>query len=341
VVSSDQVPGTQWLDIRDKNHAFSNQLHSRFAMNDQSSDRIVSKFKTAGHTFISTKNGRVFDVLDDSQNFVSLGRQRLLASGADSEGKSVFTLHQDGAIWRFSLNGESKGIWSRMKYSGIGFSKLNVSPDGTRIVLLGSANNSARVIASETGETIAEYSAVAAVVWDPSVDHVLGLAYVDGKIELLDGIGANPLTNVVMAASESIKSISFFNETWTNRQTPADRYLMVQTETELKGTLHFVPLIPSVDGTLPTPKDIEVGLTLLASPRDSVLVTGGKTGAVNVWFASPKWNTIEQLFGLDGHLGSPIEFLAFSMDGTTLITSDANNRLYGWLSVDTISNLRQ
>ncbi|MFY7874777.1 MAG: hypothetical protein ACOVQM_04975, partial [Pirellula sp.] len=80
------------------------------------------------------------------------------------------------------------------------------------------------------------------------------------------------------------------------------------------------------------------GLTIAASPIDSVFVTGDDAGTVTVWFASPTWDDPGKVFDLEGHRGAKIECIAFGEDGRTLVTSDRNNRLYGWLSKDTTSN---
>ncbi len=113
---------------------------------------------------------------------------------------------------------------------------------------------------------------------------------------------------------------------------------MVQTEDSAVGKVVFVP-IGNPDDKLEVEnriweQSIGRGLKLRASPTDSVFVTGEDSGTVTVWFASPTWEKAGRLFDLEGHQGAGIECIAFSNDGTTLMTSDRNNRLFGWLSQD-------
>src|SRR5690606_22101591 len=72
-----------------------------------------------------------------------------------------------------------------------------------------------------------------------------------------------------------------------------------------------------------------------ASPTENIIVTGSATGTVAVWFAAPSHDLKpKQLFNLEGHRGEQVTCVTFSSDGRTVITADAKNRLYAWLSRD-------
>ena len=105
-----------------------------------------------------------------------------------------------------------------------------------------------------------------------------------------------------------------------------------------EGFLQFVRLKPSEapgEGAVSGKKSIKKGLKIASSPEDSVFATGDEAGTVTIWFASPKWDNLgAELFDLEGHRGASIASIVFSRDGQTLITSDNNNRLFGWLSSD-------
>jgi WD40 repeat protein len=136
---------------------------------------------------------------------------------------------------------------------------------------------------------------------------------------------------------EGIVSLHFFDERWQNQELEPTRYLLVQTEKQVAeesnegqnseaGRLVFVPL--TADGkifedSLPTRGAIK----LAVSPKESILATGDSIGAIRIWFASPTYEKLDELFGEPSERDAPIRGIAFADDGDTLVTSDGKNRL--------------
>jgi WD40 repeat protein len=139
-----------------------------------------------------------------------------------------------------------------------------------------------------------------------------------------------------------VKSVHFFNEAWVDEE--ATRYLLVQSEIkvgeETSGRIEFVALKPKmgemVDKGESKVLDVKSGLTIATSPVDSIFATGDDAGTVTVWFASPTWDKPGKVFDLEGHRGAAITSIAFGENGQTLVTADKNNRLFGWMSKDSL-----
>ena len=331
--------GTYWLD--EPSHAaptFSERIHDRFGLGSKSKDIAVSRVKAGEHTLVSTRSAKVYDLVDKSTQLVSLGRQPMLSATSDRDGKSLFTLHKDGAIWKFELTSEDKGQWSRVEYTGVGFTQIAMSPDGDQLALLNELDGNLKIASVATGANIDEIAGVAVMGWDPQSDAKLAIAFADGKVQIKSKAGKMELNGVMLKDGTKIKSLNFFTENWSNPATPPVRYVMVQSEDSAAGNVFFVPIGnegEKLDEDNTTwQQSIGRGLKLRASPTDSVFVTGEDSGTVTVWFASPTWEKAGRLFDLEGHQGAGIECIAFSNDGTTLMTSDRNNRLIGWLSQD-------
>ena len=331
--------GTYWLD--EPSHAaptFGERIHDRFGLGSKTKDIAVSRVKVGEHTLISTRSAKVYDLVDKSSQLVSLGRQPMLSATSDRDGKSLLTLHKDGALWKFELTSDAKGQWSRVEFTGVGFTEIAMSPDGEQLALLNASDGKLKTVSAATGVSIDEFVGVAVMGWDPQSDATLGIAFADGKVQLKTKAGKFDLNDVTLKDGTKIKSLNFFSENWSNPATPSVRYVMVQTEDSAAGKVFFVPIgnegAKLEDDNKTWQQSIGRGLKLRASPTDSVFVTGEDSGTVTVWFASPTWEKAGRLFDLEGHQGAGIECIAFSNDGTTLMTSDRNNRLFGWLTVD-------
>lgn len=335
----DEKEGTYWLD--EPSHVaplFTEKIHDRFGLGGKGKDGAVSRVKAGEHTLVSTRSAKVYDLVDKSSRLVSLGRQPMMSATSDRDGKSLLTLHKDGAIWKFELTADDKGQWSPVEYAGVGFTQIAISPDGEQLALLNESDGNLKIVNAATGVGIDEIAGVAVIGWDPQSDATLGIAFADGKVQRKSKAGKIELNGIMLKEGTKFKSLNFFSENWSNPATPPVRYVMVQTEDSVAGKVFFVPIGNAGekldDDNKTWQQSIGRGLKLRASPTESVFVTGEDSGTVTVWFASPTWEKAGRLFDLEGHQGAGIECIAFSNDGTTLMTSDRNNRLFGWLTVD-------
>ncbi|MDZ4850391.1 MAG: protein kinase [Pirellulaceae bacterium] len=322
--------GVFWLDDSNgKTPLLSEKLSNRFNLNVKSRDSVLSRVNVGQHTFVSTRSGKVYDLTDSSQQWVSLGRNQLISATADRDGKMVWTLHNDGSIWNLELSVENQGEWKRVAWSAEDAQKIVLAPAGDRLAIL-SKTNALRIVDVKTGNTLVEQADAATFVWD-SADLIIG--YRDGKLERMKPDGREALGSVEMEAGSSLISLNLFHEDWIDPNQPANRYLLVQTEDDQEGLLQFVAL-DGKNEKVSNPQSVSQGLRVATSPTDPVFVTGENSGTVSVWFASPKWDRVGKLFDLEGHRGAAIETVTFSNDGHTLVTSDKSNRLLGWLSQD-------
>jgi serine/threonine protein kinase len=320
------------------------RVHNRFAVQANSPDKVRSRFKLGEHTFVSTKSGIVYDLMSNSSKFDSVGRQELLAATSDRDGKMIMTLHLDGSLWRFDLSDDGTGSWRKLAYAATGADTIAISPDAKLLATWDRETKKLKVLDASTGETaVPELEGVAACCWDPRLDATLALARVDGRVELWKADGKVALDSVKMENDSEIRTIRFFEEKFDD-PTQSRRYLLVQTEDKFDGYLQFVDLPSTVEPNAAEGQriirnrekleKIKKDTVIATSMEDSVFAIGDGSGTVTLWFASPSWDNVGPLFDLEGHRGAKIEAIAFSRDGSTLITSDERNRLLGWLSID-------
>ena len=328
--------GLRWLDTTAAGTPkSSNRVHRGFRLNPNSKDSVLSRQKSGMHTFVSTKLGTVYDLTDESTTPASIGPQRLISSTSDREGSIVMLLRADGSILRMDLSAEGAGQLNKAGFAAVGFDEIQLSPSKKQLAMLERETHVLKLVDAASGELVREYSDVAAATWDPAADAVMAMIHTDGKIEMTGLTDPIALRNVNVENGWQIKSVHFFNEAWVDED--ATRHLLVQSESQAEGVsngrIEFVALKPELDkGNKPV--EVKRGVTIATSPVDSLFATGDDSGTVTVWFASPTWDKPGKIFDLEGHRGAPIKSIAFGENGQTLITSDANNRLYGWISKD-------
>ena len=336
----EEFKGLTWLDTSNTtNPRVSNRVHPAFKLNLNGKDSVLARQKSGAQTFVSTKAGTVYFLADDATTLSSIGPQELKSSSSDRNGSVVMLLRADGSLLRMDLNAEGSGQLVRAKFTAKDFDVIQLSPNGKQLAMIDTDAHLLKVVDSASGDLIQENSNVAAISWDPKADSALAIVDNNGKSEITGMDEALVLKTLTLEGDWKVKSVHFFNEAWQTGG--ATRHLLVQSERDnngtLEGQLEFVALDPALDKGR-KPFGVKGGITISASPVDSVFVTGDDAGTVTVWFASPTWDDPGKVFDLEGHRGAKIECIAFGEDGRTLVTSDRNNRLYGWLSKDTTSN---
>ena len=279
---------------------------------------------------------------DQSTQLKSLGNTKLIDSSSNRDGNMILTLHNDGSLWRFELTDEDVPSWKKLEFNAIGFKRILLSPNSKQIALLDTTSNALKVVDAVTGVAIQEYVNIGSAVWDPTMDASLAICSKDGKLVIATGNEKKDLGMADLAKGAKVKSLNFFVENFQNPEVAQVRYVLVHTDvqkaeqTDGQGD-SFLQFI-GIDANAQTPKQvwsIGGGVERIAtSGVDSIIATGNKAGTLTIWFASPTWDNLEQLFDLEGHRGASFRSIAFSRDGQTLISSDSNKRLFGWLSKD-------
>jgi WD40 repeat protein len=182
-----------------------------------------------------------------------------------------------------------------------------------------------------------QYDDALQFTWNPKREAAMMWVDGQGRVMQPDGSETREIGKVDLQG-DVVKKIAFFEETWQDDGQTPNSYLLVQSQSEKEGRLWFVPLgqrdpLEQQDVRLFS-KVVPRDLKLAVSPKDAILATGDTTGTIRIWFASPTYETVTQVYDLRSDGDSPIQAVAFSGDGDTLITSDSNNRLHGWMSRD-------
>lgn len=330
----------RWLQVQDGNITLSSRLHDSLVLDVR---RIRSRQSLDGKIYVSTDSAQVFGLQEGKQQITSYGRARLISTTGSRDGKSILALLEDGAIWKFSSADPQP--WQRLSYSTLGARSIKLSTDGTKLLV--ESAESARMVATETGELLQDLGKLVAANWDPGQAAKLAIGREDGTLEVWSDGQLAPLALKADVTDGKIVDVQFFVESWNNKQAASRQHLLIQTENAQNGRLQFVPLDGAAIAVEAAAKELGkaeskpllLGTRVKASPTEGIIVTGAKGGTVTVWYATPSYeNTPRQLFDLEGHRGGNITCLEFTNDGQTIITADDNQRLFGWLSNDPLTS---
>lgn len=308
-------------------------------LNVRQLDNIVTTKRIGAEFFVTTKREGVFYSSNESSARL-IGQGEFLVSTADRDGKYVWLLRADGSIDRFE---PSSRQWTRMPYTFENAKSIGISPDGTQLAV--HSDSFLRIVDPNNGTVSLEYKDIAQFTWDPQSDANLGAV---GKAGDLFKSGEKEAYRRIALDEELAVSLNFFDERWQNQELASSRYLLVQTEKRLSGDdidsqksdagrLVFVPL--NVEGKeFAKALSTRGAIKLAVSPKESILATGDSIGAIRIWFASPTYEKLDELFGEPSERDAPIRGIAFADDGDTLVISDEKRRLRALLSKDKLKN---
>lgn len=339
LVGSTRDASLSWLSADAEGQVqLSEKIHELYQID---TSRIRKKTSSGRVIFVSTDSAEVYRFEDGKSTFASYGRAKLISATGTIDGKQLFALFGDGAIWQFRLQADET-LWQKMPYSSLGASQISVSPDGKQLIVLG--GKEALLLNSLSGEEIRSLGDLDAFAWSPANSD---LVVFDKEKNL--GIYENGvLRNLKLLPGmelEQVKSLHFVNETWQDRATEPTKHILVHTTVDDFDRVHFVPIqqVPDADGAKMRlnedeqyiATEIAKGSKVAVSPVESTVLTAAPGGTVSVWFATPTWESNpRQLFDLKGHRGAEITVMSFASDGKTIVTADSKNRLFVWLSED-------
>ncbi len=319
--SAETVPELRWLeDLND--------------VQITPATRIQSKQRIDGRLFVSMDSGSVYGLSSDQSAPVYFGRQPIIGSTSDREAKILLTLHRDGSIWKLDLTEPNQSQWSPIPFMAKNADRIALSPNGLELAMHRADEQTLQILSMSDGQLIREHALIAQFAWDPKQPATLLLVSSDGRVDLSVGAAIERIASLGLG-DDRMQKIFFFEERWKEADQEPESYVVVQTQNEKRGKLWFVPIKrrDQVEHEVFS-KDIPMDILFTSSPTGSILVSGDSTGTIRIWFASPEFETMAQVYDLQTEADSPILSLAFSGDGDTLITSDGNRRVLGWMSRD-------
>ncbi len=337
IVRTKTEDGVRWLVAEaDLPPRLTTEIHDVLVVDNS---RVRSRVRMDNKSFVSTVSAKVLALVDGRELFTTYGHTKLKDSTGSLDGRVLFTLLEDGSIWKFSV-GDQGASWSRMVYADIRATDIYLAPDGNQLLVL--AEGQGKLMDAETGVEVKQIGPVRFAAWEQKLAGRLAVMRPFGEFEIFDGNESRILPkSTSYSQSEQIRGLSFFNEVWSSGQAPR-QFLTLHTESSLAGFVEFLPIDPAplnATDDEPARQEVAFGTHLAVSPTENILVTGADSGTVAVWFATPTFDRLpKQLFDLEGHRGAPISCLAFSSDGRTIITADSKNRLFAWLSSDPLQN---
>jgi hypothetical protein len=310
---------------------------------------ILSKRRVGDQMFVSFGNGRVYSLSDQGGNPVMYGRQKFRMSSSDREGNLLMALYEDGSILQLQIQPEGSR-WSRAKYKlEDGEDRISLSPDGQELAVYNPSKKMIRVLNAESGQTLREIAEVAEFEWNPQPNlekrHGLAILASDGSLKI-EGEDA-PVHKGLDLKGQTPKKLAFFEENLSDEgQEKVLRYLLIQTESSVEdskeGKVFFVSRDSGATGenasqVFEPSVSISKGVKISVSPTDSIIATGDSTGKIGIWFASPRYQIFNPVYDIDRKQATSVERIAFSGDGSTLITSD-QQRVSAWMSIDKLTS---
>jgi serine/threonine protein kinase/WD40 repeat protein len=308
----------------------------------QPATRVLAQRRIGDALFVSMRSGTVYG-LNASRDVVDAwGRQPFVQSTADAKGHQLITLHRDGSLLRMDLKDLSQTRWDKLPFSFPEAESIALSPDGTRLAVWDLDKKELLVVSSSDGSNVQSIVGVLGFAWDPVHPDQFLCIHDDGHLVRRAVLGAaeQEITPAVRMARVELKDVHvcglhFFHESWQEPDQPVQRYLMLHTQSGDSGTISFMDADQTTDIASPLfAKSLPADVKIATSPTDPIFVTGDSTGTLRVWFASPMYRIANQVFDLRGEGDAPIVRVGFDGTGRTLITSDGNRRVFGWMSHD-------
>ncbi|MCA9127159.1 MAG: protein kinase [Planctomycetales bacterium] len=298
--------------------------------------QVVASRMVGDYGYIATAAGTVYRVAKQTGETKVLGRPQTLAGTGNELANRVVTLHSGGFLWRGDLEG-SEWKWNQLPKVPETATNVAMSPDGKQLLITLASNSeepSLLITDAESGEILETKSGVDCSAWNAKGE--TALVNRAGEVLFRD---ANGEKVVGQTTAGRALSVHFFYEAWSEGGDP-NRWLAVHTEGDNGGQLEYFNLDEQLDPATVLATPVARGVSVLAcSPVEGIFLTGGK-GSVTLHFASPSLGELDkELFNLEGHAGAEILCLAFSPDGTTLVSTDDKNRQFGWMSVDRLGGV--
>ena len=305
---------------------------------------------------------------EDSGRFV-LGRSGCVTAGGDAAAERLVLGCREGQIWIASSErevaadetGSSELEWRAIVHPLAAIERIEVSPQGQYLAVMGLNREGERGVwcsdtSGEHGMSVWIEKAVGCL-WKPSALHgqsELAVVFADeasircrtyrwlaGGNASIVGEGVLPIEG-----GKRVTGVAYFGERFADKSQATKWYHALQVRTELNEGSEILLVAEGdwreadspVSATLRLPSQ---SLTAVCgSASDGLLATGDTEGAVSVWFMAP---SIDQqafeLLSIDRHRGQPISLLAFSGDGSQLITADAGGRQFIWLAADPLGGV--
>ncbi len=285
---------------------------------------VVAASVVGSSSFVATGSATVYVVLPDGST-KALGRPTCISASGNSNSTRLVTLHEGGFVLQADLV-QGKWKWRQLKNAGGAARQIQMSPDGQYYCL--QLADDISIHNANTGQPVMRAESAGCAMWHPRGSLVI--AYASGLVEQRSSLDSPPRI-IGKVSREAPTSMHLFVEPWQEKA--PDQWLIVNCG----DSLEFLPFdvhTPFNESETPLlsiemPDDLS---TLTCSPTEGLLVTGNRSGAIDLYFASPSFGVCSRLFGLEGHGGSEITSIAFTKDGKTLITADKSNRQFGWLS---------
>jgi WD40 repeat protein len=298
--------------------------------------QVLSKRRAGNHVFVAMRNGRVYGLNEQGGNPVLYGRKKFVMSTSDRQGNRLLLLNEDGTLHTMHVDqgADLKLASYRLEPDE---KRISLSPDGKQLAVYDDKRKSMRVVDAESGQPLRQSQNVLEFGWDPDQPASLATLESDGslKIEGQDPVPHNLAKDI---DGKRPSRLDFFVERWVDANEAPTRYLVIQLGDEIL----FVPRVAEAlkEDEEPKPllrESIGANVQFAVSPTDSIFATGDSTGAIKIWFASPKYEICQEVYDLDRQDLSEVKRIVFSQDGDTLITSDVKKRISAWMSQDKLA----
>lgn len=301
---------------------------------------IAGVKRSSDRTIAILKNGNLAISRNVGEATKLVGRQSCLRASISQDHRRLILCQSNQSIiigQRFS----SKVFdWSNLEHDLDLVQDCEISPDGSRFVILGMRAAKKIMLEFEFRAETRELKRLHAIesaektVWHPERKQFLFLT----DRQSLESIGPDDQWNLDLASNwdpktESISDICLLHEPW-NSERPAGWHLVLVIQNGNGSRLAFVPL--AVQNTKLGFEDLRLTKKITAVTthgHDSLLFLGDEAGGVSVWFVSPTLDRApRELFTFPGHRGAGILDIRLSADGNALLTSDSQRRSLRWPS---------
>lgn len=321
-----------WLETAGLEPKYVDRVHDTLKV---SAAKVRSRVKVGNQMLIAANASDIYGLKDGSARVVSFSRPTFKMATSNEDATLIVVLHDNG-LHKLSFD-QDKPVWQPLNVPSeqvLDVDKIELSPDGRRLMLANGKSGVVRIVNVENGATIRDLGQVAAA-WKPKEPATLATCNPQGQIALYKGDQpAEKVASTAKLEGQRLVGIHFFKETWKDSAAQTIDHILVHSENATEGRVEFVPVNPigGMEKLNEGETTIAKGSIVAVSPTEGIFLNGEPTGVVTVRFASPSWDKPRRLFNLEGHLGANIECIRFANNGKAIITADSANKLFAWLS---------
>lgn len=290
------------------------------------------------------RQGTLTVTKQDKTSF-SLGRPPCIKASHANDGKRWCTVHAGGMVLLATIGGPKITSWHQVDHPFAEVSQAELSADGLQLAIIGRLPSGASKVAvfKVSGPSVltqaksVELADAIFVRWHPT-DNEFVMLNADKKWYRVDAEGIpHEIKSQAWDRLKHDPSSCFVSMEWLcepkGKTSKPLWHMAVLSRTREASRLDFISQTTELNDNFQPIVSNSTITSFASAPHENVLAVGDENGTLGIWYVAPSFDqSARELFTLPGHRGAGVSQLAFSIDGSTILSSDTSQRTNQWRS---------